>query len=99
MNKKIITAIIISTASTVAFAGGDHKNSHSHGMKQFSLIDTNSDESLSTEEVINFHTQRFAEMDADNDGLVSKSEIKSYRKQQRRDKKGSRDQKGSDTES
>lgn len=98
MNKTIIAAIIISSASTLAYAG-DHKRGHHQSMKMFSSMDANSDESLSKEEVINFHTLRFTEMDADNDGLVSKSEIKSYKKQQRRDKKGSCDQKSSDTES
>jgi hypothetical protein len=98
MNKKIIAAIIISTASTVAFAG-EHKNGHHHGMKVFSLIDTNTDDLLSKEEVLSFHGQRFADMDADSDGFVSKAEMKAHRKQQRRDKKDSRDQQGSDTES
>ncbi|MBQ0731235.1 MAG: hypothetical protein KBT75_11075 [Oleispira antarctica] len=101
MNKNIIAAIILSSASTLAFAGMEHRGGHSPGMKKFSLIDTNGDESLSKEEVINFHTLHFTEMDADNDGLVSKSEMKSYKKQQHRGKKcskGKKGSKGSDTE-
>lgn len=46
-------------------------------------MDTNNDGLLSKEELLSFHDQRFTLIDADGDGLVSKVEIKTYRKKQR----------------
>lgn len=88
MNKLTITAILlsISVASTAAYAGmghSCHKGNKHQGHKQFSLMDTNNDGSVSKEEWSNFHEQRFTAMDADADGVVTKEEIKAYRKKQR----------------
>lgn len=97
MNKLTITAILlsVSVASATAYAGMDGKkgNKH-HGQKHFAMVDTNGDDALSKEEVLNFHEQRFTEMDADSDGLVTKKEMKSYRKEQRSKHKKNKRSKG-----
>jgi Ca2+-binding EF-hand superfamily protein len=86
MNKLTITAILLSisfvSASAYAGMGSGQKCNKHKGHKQFSLIDTNNDGSLSKEEVLNFHEQHFILMDADADGLVTKEEMKTYRKKQ-----------------
>jgi Ca2+-binding EF-hand superfamily protein len=88
MNKRTITAILlsISVVSTAAYAGmekGVHKGHKHQGHKQFSLMDSNNDGSLSKEEMLNFHEQRFTSIDVDGDGLITKDEIKSHRQKQR----------------
>jgi Ca2+-binding EF-hand superfamily protein len=85
MNKRTITAILlsISVVSTAAYGGmgsGDHKH-RTH--KQFSLMDSNNDGSLSKQELLDFHEQRFIAIDTDADGLVTKEEIKTHRQKKR----------------
>jgi Ca2+-binding EF-hand superfamily protein len=97
MNKFTISALFlgITFASAGVYAGMDGKSHSGQGHKnkahnKFLLIDTNNDGSLSKEEVLSFHEERFNTMDADANGLISKKEMKSYRKAQRSHKSKNR---------
>lgn len=77
MKKLTMTAILlsISVVSTAVYAGMEGK--------QFSRMDSNNDGSLSKDELLNFHDQRFTLIDTDADGLVTKEEIKTHRQKKR----------------
>jgi len=90
MTKLTMTALLlsISFASTGAYAGMDGKHHGGQGYKnkghmQFSLMDSNDDGSLSKEELLSFHDQRFTLIDVDANGLVTKEEIKTHRQKKR----------------
>jgi Ca2+-binding EF-hand superfamily protein len=94
MNKLTITAIILSLSafSVTSYAGMDSKHhdgegykqkAHSKGHKFFSQMDSNNDGSLSEDELINFHRQRFTSIDTDANGLLTKEEMKNHQQKKR----------------
>lgn len=80
MNKYVLTAamaLALGMTSGVAMAehheGGDHKG------KMMERVDTDGDGMISKAEFMAKHEEKFAKMDANNDGQLSKEEMKEAR--------------------
>ena len=80
-----ISALALTLAAGAAFAGGNER--HGGPTAQFESLDRNSDQRLSQSEAASDENvaDRFAALDSDSDGYVTKDEYTARMQQDRRD--------------
>lgn len=90
MKNKLMAAALLAalatTASQAAFAD-DHKEKGPRGdkgMEHHMKADTNDDGMISLDEFLTMKKQRFAEMDTNNDGNLSREEMRDAHKKYRK---------------
>ena len=71
----IISALAVGVAS-VAFAGEGKHGNHGGFYKHFDQIDANADGFVTQDEMTAHHATKFTEKDTDNDGGLSKDEMR-----------------------
>jgi len=77
---------VIALAMPMTGMAGESKGKHA-----LQMMDTNGDGQLSAEEHAAEAAKRFAEMDINGDGMVTRAELKERNKKHKQDKKGEDD--------
>jgi len=78
----VLTAAFVAMSVPMSGIAGDHK-----GGRYMKMVDTNSDGQISAQEHADAAAKRFARMDADGNGFVTKEEMKAMHKKYKEHKK------------
>ena len=88
MKKFLTLALVTAILAPPAFADG-------HGGKnKFERKDTNGDGVISKAEFMDYHAKKFGKIDADDNGEITKEEVKAYKAKKAKKKKDRKEKKG-----
>ncbi len=83
------TKILMTTAAAVLMLGAIPAQANHHEKsfdEKFAMKDTDGNGMISQEEFMNKYSEKFNEMDSDNDDSISKSEAKAYMESEKEEK-------------